>query len=150
MMTTSVTNSRSHTYRLRHPSVASLPGGHRVGVIHADANEIWLAFLGSDPGWSGGRALRRGESFDRAGLHLTYVGGEFCPRSGSWIAELCCEAELAAASRAVHWCGVSGLDELGRRVVRPGRGADPDRGRAPTGLARALHRCAATRRRTVR
>ena len=97
-MTMSATNADRHTYRLRHPSVATLPGGHRVGVIHADADEICLAFLGSDPGWSGGSAMRRGESIDRGGLHLTYVGGGFCSRSGGWIAELCCERELATAS----------------------------------------------------
>ncbi|HIT74950.1 MAG TPA: hypothetical protein IAA98_05135 [Candidatus Avipropionibacterium avicola] len=87
----------SHTYRLRHPSVATLPGGHRVGVIHADTDEICLAFLGSDPCWSGGRAMRRGETLDRGGLSLTYVGGETCERSGDYLAELLCQArELTA------------------------------------------------------
>jgi len=82
----------SHTYQLTPRSVTTLPGGHRMGVVKADHHEVGLAFLGIDPRWTGGRSLRRGETIVRAGLALTYLGGEFCERAGAWVAELRCVA----------------------------------------------------------
>lgn len=85
-------DAESHTYRLRHPSVATLPGGYRVGVVSADPDEVALAFLGSDPHWAGGRSLRRGETVVRSGLALTYLGARYCDRWGGYLAELRCVA----------------------------------------------------------
>jgi len=85
-------DAESHTYRLRHPSVATLPGGYRVGVVSADPDEVGLAFLGSDPQWAGGRALRRGETVVRGGLALTYLGAQYCEQWGGYLAELRCVA----------------------------------------------------------
>lgn len=89
-------DAESHTYRLRHPSVATLPGGYRVGVVSADPDEVALAFLGSDPDWAGGRALRRGETVVRGGLALTYLGAHYCERWGGYLAELRCVTRDAA------------------------------------------------------
>lgn len=85
-------DAESHTYRMRQPSVATLPGGYRVGVVSADPDEVGLAFLGSDPHWAGGRALRRGETVVRGGLALTYLGAQYCERAGGYLAELRCVA----------------------------------------------------------
>lgn len=76
------------TLKLTPDTIASLPGGRRVGVVTADDHQVVLAFVGDDPRWVGGRVLRRDESVVRDGVTLTYLGATFCPRVDDWVAEV--------------------------------------------------------------
>lgn len=51
--------------------VHSLPLGRRLGLVSAADHEAVIAFVGADADWSGGVAVRVGESVTRGGLTLT-------------------------------------------------------------------------------
>jgi|GEM_PF-5980269 len=101
--------SQAPTLKISPETIASLPGGRRVGVVTADEHQVVLAFVGGDPKWVGGRVLRCGESVQRDGVTLTYLGATFCPRAEDWVAEVRYEAPdepasvLGFVSRLTGW-----------------------------------------------
>lgn len=104
-----VPSAEGPTLKLSPDTIATLPGGRRVGVVTADERQVVLAFVGGDPRWVGGRVLRCGESVQRDGVTLTYLGATFCPRMEDWVAEVRYEVPdappsvLGFVSRLTGW-----------------------------------------------
>lgn len=61
-------------YSLTAGEVHSLPLGRRVGVVSISPREVMIAFVGTDPAWTGGIAMSPGESVSRGGLTMTLQG----------------------------------------------------------------------------
>lgn len=55
-------------------AVHTLPLGRRVGVVSINPREVMIAFVGSDPAWTGGIAMSVGDTIHRGGLTMTLLG----------------------------------------------------------------------------
>lgn len=60
-------------YNLTAGEVHTLPLGRRVGVVSISPREVMMAFVGTDPSWTGGVAIPPGDTIVRGGLSMTLV-----------------------------------------------------------------------------
>lgn len=60
-------------YSLTAGAVHTLPLGRRVGVVSINPREVMMAFVGTDPTWTGGVAIVPGDTIIRGGLSMTLV-----------------------------------------------------------------------------
>ena len=60
-------------YVLTAGEVHSLPLGRRIGVVSINPREVMMAFVGTDPAWTGGVAIAPGDVIVRGGLTMTLV-----------------------------------------------------------------------------
>src|SRR5699024_10331563 len=60
-------------YSLAVGGVHSLPGGRRLGIVSISSRQVVVAFVGTDPDWTGGITMRLGDTVHRGGLRLQLV-----------------------------------------------------------------------------
>lgn len=60
-------------YVLTAGEVHTLPLGRRIGVVSINPREVMMAFVGTDPTWTGGVAIAPGDTIVRGGLTMTLV-----------------------------------------------------------------------------
>lgn len=79
-------------YALAAGGVHSLPGGRRLGIVSIRSPQVVIAFVGTDPEWTGGITLRIGDTVHRGGLalQLVQVGHDWLGRRTAEFEITCC------------------------------------------------------------